>query len=303
VNILVINHHFVTSTIYDRGIYPIDPKQLDANIDALHSTGWSAISLDDLSELRSLNQQKDYFLLTFDDGLLCHYQTVRPLLDRHGISGVFFVPTCILLGEPVTTHQFQYIRTTASDVELTDWLFGRLPEFAKVSMDQNSLISQYPYDEPEAAELKYLLNFVLPSELQRSIIKELFIEYCRGTEFFSETYMNQDQIAALAEQHSIGSHGHSHRPLALLEDDDLRNELDLSKEILESLLGKKVDSISFPYGSLSAVSSDVFTSASEAEYRFGFSMVRGLNTMRDVETQPLSLKRINVNELAKWMMG
>ena len=95
----------------------------------------------------------------------------------------------------------------------------------------------------------------------------------------------------------FGSHNHSHKPLSLLEDEELLSALRLLRTLLENLLGKSIDSISFPYGSSSATSIDVVTSAAEAGYRIDFSMTRGLNTFRDVEKHPLSLKRRSVNEL------
>lgn len=44
--------------------------------------------------------------LTFDDGYICHYETVSPLLEKYGMSGTFYVTTG-LLGQPgyLTTEQ------------------------------------------------------------------------------------------------------------------------------------------------------------------------------------------------------
>ena len=297
----MVNHHFVTPEVYDRGIYPVDPTQFNTNIKALFSNGWLPISLNDLSKPCFLGEEENYFLLTFDDGLLCHYETVGPLLDAHGIEGIFFIPTCILVGEPATTHQLQYIRSKTPDPELSDWLFRRFPDVARIPLDEQALATQYPYDDTDAARLKFLLNFALPSKVHDSIIGDLFSEFGGDNKFFSETYMNQGQIGALAKLHEIGSHGHSHKPLSSLTNEELRSELQMSKVMLEEVIRKKVDAISFPYGSLSAVSTDVCIGAADAGYRFGFSMIRGRNALTTVEQNPLAIKRINVNELGKWM--
>jgi len=43
---------------------------------------------------------KSGVLLTFDDGLRSHYQTVAPCLEKHGFRGWFFVPTGMVLTPP-----------------------------------------------------------------------------------------------------------------------------------------------------------------------------------------------------------
>jgi peptidoglycan/xylan/chitin deacetylase (PgdA/CDA1 family) len=49
--------------------------------------------------------------------------------------------------------------------------------------------------------------------------------------------------------HEIGSHGLTHSNLTYLNASDLKTELSDSKKILEDITGKKVTSLSFPFGS------------------------------------------------------
>jgi peptidoglycan/xylan/chitin deacetylase (PgdA/CDA1 family) len=44
-------------------------------------------------------------LLTFDDGLRSHAEVVAPLLERHGMTGWFMVPTGVLDGSPHTVRE------------------------------------------------------------------------------------------------------------------------------------------------------------------------------------------------------
>ncbi|MBN2035727.1 MAG: polysaccharide deacetylase family protein [Chitinispirillaceae bacterium] len=66
--------------------------------------------------------------------------------------------------------------------------------------------------------------------------------------------------------HEIGSHSMTHPDLAFLNDRDLSEELNGSKKLLEDVTGKKVTSISFPYGSWNK---RVWDRAVEAGYRCG----------------------------------
>ena len=44
----------------------------------------------------------------------------------------------------------------------------------------------------------------------------------------------------------IGSHGHSHLPLARLNNNEIIDELKLSKNIIEKVIGMKINCFSYP---------------------------------------------------------
>lgn len=46
----------------------------------------------------------------------------------------------------------------------------------------------------------------------------------------------------------FGSHGHHHRRLSQLNEEEIENELKTSKELLENILGAEVDSVAYPHG-------------------------------------------------------
>ncbi len=70
-------------------------------------------------------------------------------------------------------------------------------------------------------------------------------------------YMSWEQIRAMADYRdargqqlfSFGSHSYSHRPLAQLQPDEVRQELQKSKHALEAAIGRAVDILALPFGS------------------------------------------------------
>lgn len=72
-------------------------------------------------------------------------------------------------------------------------------------------------------------------------------------DFYSTKNMiSAENLRELSENGwEIASHGVHHLDLTLLDDGDLFNELETSKESLENLIEKPVKSLSFPYGSSS----------------------------------------------------
>lgn len=70
-----------------------------------------------------------------------------------------------------------------------------------------------------------------------------------STCLFPARHLDAGQIRELSIMGvTIGSHGASHRSFTTLDQSVRKQELDRSKKTLEDIIGKQVDSISFPFG-------------------------------------------------------
>lgn len=69
----------------------------------------------------------------------------------------------------------------------------------------------------------------------------------------------------------IGSHGHSHRKMAPLKDEELEVEIMKSKEILESKLHVKIDSFAYPYGELFSFDDRAIRILKDSGYCYAFT--------------------------------
>lgn len=65
-----------------------------------------------------------------------------------------------------------------------------------------------------------------------------------------KTYMNQNQLLELndLEQIKISSHTNNHKILSQISDKEVENELKTSKDMLEDITAKKIDSLCYPEG-------------------------------------------------------
>jgi len=91
----------------------------------------------------------------------------------------------------------------------------------------------------------------------------------------------------------IGAHGKSHSPLTSLRSDDLLNELSWSKKYLEDIIGKKINTMSYPHGLFNM---DVVKAALDTGYELGGSSIFGINS---VNIDPLLLKRTVIMSIDK----
>jgi peptidoglycan/xylan/chitin deacetylase (PgdA/CDA1 family) len=87
-----------------------------------------------------------------------------------------------------------------------------------------------------------------------------------------EDVVSADELKQLVRQYQIeiGSHTVNHPNLAEISQDEARAELRRSREELESMLGRKINSISFPYGSYGEREMKL---AEETGYDFCFTVV------------------------------
>ena len=73
--------------------------------------------------------------------------------------------------------------------------------------------------------------------------------YDRVNHFNGRIPLSRAEIVEIANcGHTIGCHGHSHRPLARLTEDDAKDDIRRGKEELENTLGFGVEHFSYPFG-------------------------------------------------------
>jgi peptidoglycan/xylan/chitin deacetylase (PgdA/CDA1 family) len=84
----------------------------------------------------------------------------------------------------------------------------------------------------------------------------------------AQPIMSADQLVALSPLVTIGSHTLTHALLPETKEPNARHELAESRRILESLLGRSVTLLSFPYGAFTA---DVLKWCADVGYRRVFT--------------------------------
>ena len=93
--LLVLTYHRIVKTPGDiKGFFDVSAGELEAHLQlARQIWGGAATPADLQNEERELSSARTGFLVTFDDGTADHFFTAAPILERHGVRGVFFVNT------------------------------------------------------------------------------------------------------------------------------------------------------------------------------------------------------------------
>lgn len=292
--LLSVNYHYFREEKPANGIYPINKTDLIKQIHAL-SNNYEFIGQDDLLNMEKLNKSKSYCILTFDDGLKEQMEAFE-LLKKKSIPAIFFVSTNTLVNYKVNlVHQLHYIRSKLSDEKLYENL-KNLTSINDFNFDLNVLNKQYRYDNLQAQKIKYYLNFVLDIETKTNVINKLFKRLVDNEKLFSKKlYMDSEDIIKLANENCLGTHTHSHLPLATLPPKLIDKEINKSINILSDITKQKVKIVSYPYGGITAVNNETANIAQNNGLKIGFTMWRGINTNEDFKN-PLLLKRVDTND-------
>lgn len=294
--LLAVNYHYIRDKKPEAGIYPLSLSELDAQVEALSQYYQFTNQSEILSWIENNNFPKgNYCLLTFDDGLKEQMEAFYHL-KKKGITPLLYVLSDMIEFKTVAdVHKLHYIRSVISDQELYRKLDEQL-SISKVNFDENLLADQYRYDHVQSRKIKYFLNFILKPEEKKHFIHDLFLSLVSSeSDFSNKFYMDQDDLIELAQSNALGTHGAAHLPLATLSGDAMRDDLSRSIKFLENQTNSIIKTISYPYGGKSAVSPEVAQLSKELDLKFGFTMLRDLNTVENFK-MPLLLNRIDTND-------
>jgi peptidoglycan/xylan/chitin deacetylase (PgdA/CDA1 family) len=89
----------------------------------------------------------------------------------------------------------------------------------------------------------------------------------------------------------VGSHGMTHASLRSLSPGVAQYELERSREIIESKLGKSIEGFAYPYGTFRDFDDSIIKHVEATGYEWAVSTISGLNTHR---TSPYALRRVAV---------
>jgi peptidoglycan/xylan/chitin deacetylase (PgdA/CDA1 family) len=190
-------------------------------------------------------------LITFDDGYRDNYELAYPVLRRHDIPALFFIPSGLIseqrLGWWDLIAWFAR-RASRSDVEM------------QALLDRMAL---EPQDRTEGLLEELAAGWGVPfpdASLQEAQL------------------MSWDQIREISRAgFAIGSHCHSHRVMKTLSSHSQEEELSLSKSLLERQLGLPVRCLAYPVGSERHFTPQTAELARGCGYQAAFSFATGVN--------------------------
>jgi tetratricopeptide (TPR) repeat protein len=287
--LIVLNYHRLRpndprfSTNFDDSVYNLDADEFARQVK------WLKNNTRVLSEEELLDSYEDgvfihpktstpSVVITFDDGYRDNYTIAYPILKYHDVPAILFVAT-----QMVNARQMPWWDVIAYLIKRCSKPTIRF-EDVQFSMDNQKKdaisffqlwMKQEPYERTKylLQELVDICDVALP-ELGQQDSEILTWEEIRE--------MMQHRIA-------IGSHTHTHRVLSTISPSAQKEEMILSKLLIEREIGRPVVSISYPVGELRYITGETSSIAASAGYLLGFTTNTGVNDWRSI--QPYTVRR------------
>jgi peptidoglycan/xylan/chitin deacetylase (PgdA/CDA1 family) len=299
--ITIVMYHYVRDLSRSRypGIKGLRTEGFDGQLDYI-SRHYSVCGLADIQSAVSGERElpRNACVLTFDDGLRDHYETVFPKLAARGFPGVFAVSGRTLEQDSVLdVHKIQFLLAISRDArDLRQEVESYMRDSGAMGEEPaQQSTSGVRFDSEDVIWIKKQLQWALPGPLRREITRELFSKHVTRDEagFAHELYAGTSELREMAAAGmEFAGHGHNHEWLGKMAPGDQRVEIEQSLVCLSRILGQTPRrwAMCYPFGSYN---SDTLTLVRERGCSLGLSVRVGL---ADVH-QPLELARIDTNDL------
>ena len=203
----------------------------------LYKKYFNIISLDDYYSER-FSTERFNICLSFDDGFANNYQYVLPLLEKYEVPACFFITA---------------IRNTGNDILWNDVLavaYKYGPRKIAVSGEEFSKRSDGKYISSRSglllADILRRGDFAAKAEMMVQLE-----QYKKKAPADYWMQMTAEQVKKMADNKwvTIGSHSHYHNDMATLSAASAAKDMEASRQYLENITGKAINTIAFPYGS------------------------------------------------------
>ena len=263
---IVLMYHRVADSPADVWDIAVSPKNLEAHLRLLKQSG-RVIPLQKLAkEVRNKWIRKDSIAITFDDGYADNFTVAKPLLEKYNLPATFFITT-VNIGMP---HEFWwdelekiilYTKTLPADIEIK--IADKVINF-KLN-DETTLnddivakhIAWKAYENPPATTRCNLFltiwELLQPLDHDRQQHYLTIIRQWAGCHISARheyQCMTLDQLKQLSQSKlfSIQAHTTTHAALSYHDTNFQSKEMLDNKKFLEKNIGKKIETIAYPYG-------------------------------------------------------
>jgi peptidoglycan/xylan/chitin deacetylase (PgdA/CDA1 family) len=243
----------------------------------------------------------DGVVLTFDDGLADHCAWALPILEKHGLWGMFYVPTGpYRTGQLLDVNQIHLILGRLGGVRAAQALAGIVREdmlaHAHVAGFREDTYRGQDNDDA-TNRVKRTLNYYIGAEHRPAILATLMLEaFPEGAPPAEKFYVSPVGLRSMWERGMvIGSHSVTHPVLSTLSEAEQAREIGDSFAQLEEMTGGKIATFCYPYGGFHSFTAKTECLLERAGCRWAFNVEPRDITSDDLTLRPRALPRYDCN--------
>jgi peptidoglycan/xylan/chitin deacetylase (PgdA/CDA1 family) len=232
------------------------------------------ISIDDL--LYNINKNiipKNVILLTFDDGYLDNYTNAFPILKYYNIPFIIYLNTNYINNNIIPWwYQLEDVIDKTNENIFFDGL--KFKSNNRGYKNETFLkIREIAFSSNQ--KMKYLEKYLVDNFSNHNS---------------NQLFLNWNQIEILNNDNlvTLGAHTHTHANLVTLSQEELKDEILISKRVIEYNIMKQVNHFAYPYGAPSNYSTREINFLVENKFessvttKFGFLNKKSLNNKHEL---------------------
>ena len=301
---LVAMYHYVRDTERTRfpSLRALSTRDFEPQLDWI-GANHAVVSYETFEEHVSARRPftADAALLTFDDGLIDHYEAVWPRLAARGWSGVFFIAGASSGDRPrmLNVHKTHFLIASLGASAFADHVrdaVAAMPDLDDGSLAWREEVYRYDQDDIQQAA-KHLLNYELPYATADRVLSDLFARHLGDeTEFARALYLSPPMIKEMAAAGmTFGFHTEHHRVLARLSRAEQEAEVGDGVRRVQALVGDRPVPFCYPYGHAHTYTADTVTELGASGYRSAFTTLR--RRAQPEADAPFEIPRLDTRDL------
>ena len=225
----------------------LNEKQFKYQVNLIKNK-YKIISSLDVKNIDIHNDDNDYAVLTFDDGLSDHFKVYKYLRSLK-ITGTFLIPKMpIIENKVINTHKIQFILASTDEKIIKDEILGLFDNKEKIWKDYSTTKWKNNWWSEEMIFITNFLRRYNDSNLNHTQLTDyLFDKFVTKDElnFSKDLYLNEKNIEEMSNNGMIiGGHGDVSENLLLI--DDYKTDINKSKKFISKYSNEFI--FSYPNG-------------------------------------------------------
>jgi peptidoglycan/xylan/chitin deacetylase (PgdA/CDA1 family) len=263
---LILLYHRVATPLTDPQLLSVTPERFASHM-AYLSRHFELVSLHELVGRRSKTGVGSRLVaVTFDDGYADNLSQAKPILESYKVPATVFVSTATLeTGSPLWWDELEHLLLRPSslphslsvdvDGQRFEWELGEDAEYTPEKFGAHKRWNVLRREDPTQRHRLYrmLCRLLRPmtEDTRQRTLSTLRAWAGRAQDRDCEARMlREEDVRRLASGRwvEVGAHTVSHPVLGGLTLDVQRREIGSSKQCLEAMVGRPVNTFAYPYG-------------------------------------------------------
>ena len=247
-------------------------------------------------------KKKGKVVLTFDDGLIDHYNYVFNELHKRRLWGIFYITSKPYIEKEILdVHKIHLLCSIYNGKDLLNYTKSIIPNNflndENIFLESNKkLIYQNQLNSDEITNFKKILNYYLGNKYKNNIINKICKKF--PVLFDSNSfYLTKKQIFEMEDNGMIiGSHTINHTLMKKLDFNLQYKEIVNSFSFLKKICKLDYKTYCHPYGGINSYNDDTIKILNEESVEYSFSVESREINRQDYINNKQTLPRFDCNE-------